>query len=119
MLHRHALPCQQGKFHVQNIGPCLWFNDQAEEAASFHTSIFKNSKLLSVTRYAEGSHRPIGSVMTVRFVIDGQEFVALNGGPGFTFSPAISFVVHCETQEEVDVLWEKLSAGGEELQCDG
>jgi predicted 3-demethylubiquinone-9 3-methyltransferase (glyoxalase superfamily) len=102
---------------MQKISPCLWFDGQAEEAARFYTSIFKNSRIVKTARYLEGAHRPTGSIMTVQFVLDGQEFVALNGGPEFTFSPAISFVVNCETQEEVDVLWGKLSAGGEEVQC--
>src|SRR5713101_9034343 len=105
------------KIHMQKIGPCLWFDGQAEEAARFYTSIFKNSRIVNTTRYPEVSHRPAGSVLTVQFILDGQDFVALNGGPEFTFTPAISFVVYCETQEEVDVLWNGLSAGGEEVQC--
>jgi len=102
---------------MQKIGPCLWFDGKAEEAANFYTSIFKNSRIIDTTRYLEGSHQPEGSVMTVRFVLDGEEFLALNGGPQFTFSPAISFYVICEMQEEVDDLWEKLTAGGEGVQC--
>jgi predicted 3-demethylubiquinone-9 3-methyltransferase (glyoxalase superfamily) len=102
---------------MQKIVPYLWYDDQAEEAANFYTSIFKNSKILNVTRYGEAGPRPQGMVMTVTFQLDGQEFVALNGGPEFTFSPAISFFVHCETQEEVDELWEKLSEGGEKEVC--
>lgn len=102
---------------MQKVHPCLWFDSQAEEAAAFYVSIFKNSKILEVMRYLEGGYRPAGSVMTVRFVLDGEEFMALNGGPQFTFSPAVCFVVNCETQEEVDRHWEKLSAGGEEGQC--
>jgi predicted 3-demethylubiquinone-9 3-methyltransferase (glyoxalase superfamily) len=106
---------------VQAITPFLWFDDQAEEAARFYVSIFKNSKIGSVTRYegeaAQVSGRPAGSVMTVAFQLDGQEFIALNGGPQYTFSPAISFMVNCKTQAEVDELWEKLSAGGEQVQC--
>ena len=106
---------------MQPITPFLWFDDQAEEAARFYVSIFKNSKIGSVTRYegeaAQVSGRPAGSVMTVAFQLDGQEFIALNGGPQYTFSPAISFMVNCKTQEEVDELWEKLSAGGEQVQC--
>jgi predicted 3-demethylubiquinone-9 3-methyltransferase (glyoxalase superfamily) len=101
---------------MQKISPFLWFNNQAEEAAKFYVSIFKNSKLGSVTRYNEEnaklSGRAKGSVMTVSFQIEGQEFVALNGGPMFSFSEAISFVVNCTTQKEVDHFWEKLSAGG-------
>ncbi|MGA2507822.1 MAG: VOC family protein [Chitinispirillaceae bacterium] len=95
---------------MQKITPCLWFNDNAEEAVNFYLSIFKNSKILN-------SGRPSGTVMTVTFQLEGQEFMALNGGPIFTFSPAISFFVNCRTQEEVDALWEKLSAGGEKGQC--
>lgn len=106
---------------MQKITPFLWFDNNAEEAVNFYVSIFKNSKIGSIARYreagAEVSGRPKGTVMTVAFQLDGQEFVALNGGPIFTFSPAISFVVNCETQEEVDRLWEKLSEGGEREQC--
>ena len=106
---------------MQKITPFLWFDDKAEEAANFYTSIFRNSKIGSVNRYGEegakASGRPMGTVMTVTFQLEGQEFVALNGGPHFTFSPAISFVVNCKTQEEVDEMWEKLSEGGEELRC--
>lgn len=106
---------------MQKITPFLWFDNKAEEAVNFYVSIFKNSKIGSIARYgeagAEVSGRPKGTVMTVTFQIEGQEFVALNGGPIFTFSPAISFVVNCETQEEVDRLWEKLSEGGEREQC--
>lgn len=102
---------------MQKISTCLWFDGQAEEAANFYVSVFKNARIVNTTRYLEGLPQPKGSVMTVRFVLDGQEFVALNGGPQFTFSPAISFVVYCETQEEVDGMWEKLVAGGAENQC--
>jgi predicted 3-demethylubiquinone-9 3-methyltransferase (glyoxalase superfamily) len=106
---------------MQKINPCLWFDDKAEEAAKFYVSIFKNSKLGNITRYgeagAEVSGRPTGSVMTVTFEIEGQEFVALNGGPHFKFSEAISFMVKCETQKEIDEMWEKLSQGGKEGQC--
>ena len=101
---------------MQKITACLWFNDQAEEAARFYTSIFKNSTIGEITHYGEGSPRPKGSVLTVRFQLDGQEFLALNGGPQFTFTEAVSFIVHCETQEELDRMWEKLSEGGEEVQ---
>jgi predicted 3-demethylubiquinone-9 3-methyltransferase (glyoxalase superfamily) len=107
--------------YMQKINPCLWFDDKAEEAAKFYVSIFKNSKLGNITRYgeagAEVSGRPTGSVMTVTFEIEGQEFVALNGGPHFKFSEAISFMVKCETQKEIDEMWEKLSQGGKEGQC--
>jgi predicted 3-demethylubiquinone-9 3-methyltransferase (glyoxalase superfamily) len=102
---------------MQKITPFLWFDNNAEEAVSFYVSIFKNSKVLGVSRYGEAGPGPKGTVMTASFQIDGQEFVALNGGPLFKFSPAISFVVNCETQAEVDEFWEKLSADGEKQQC--
>jgi predicted 3-demethylubiquinone-9 3-methyltransferase (glyoxalase superfamily) len=102
---------------MQRITPFLWFDGKAEEAAKFYTSIFKNSKIESLTRYPDGSPGPAGTVMTVSLRLDGQEFVALNGGPVFKFNEAISFVVNCETQDEVDYFWEKLSAGGKEVQC--
>jgi len=102
----------------QRITPCLWFDDQGEEAAQFYTSIFKNSKIATVAFYGEAGKeahgRPPGSVMTVAFELDGQSFLALNGGPIFKFNEAISLTVNCETQEEVDYYWEKLSAGGDE-----
>jgi predicted 3-demethylubiquinone-9 3-methyltransferase (glyoxalase superfamily) len=105
----------------QRISVCLWFDDQAEEAANFYVSVFKNAKIGSVTRYdeagAKAAGRPKGSVMTVAFELDGQEFVALNGGPMFKFTEAISLVVNCETQDEVDIFWKKLSAAGQEVQC--
>ena len=98
---------------MQKITPCLWFDNKAEDAVALYVSIFKNSKTGNITRYGEGgaevSGKPKGAVMTVRFQLDGQEFMALNGGPQFTFSPAISFRVNCETQEEVNELCEKLS----------
>ena len=107
---------------MQKVTPHLWFEDNVEEAAKFYTSIFKNSKIIDITHYgesaAEVSGRPKGTVMTVRFELEGQQFMALNGGPIFKFSPAISFLISCETQEEVDNLWEKLSeGGGEKEQC--
>jgi len=102
---------------MQKITPFLWFDNQAEEAMNFYVSIFKNSKVLSVNRYGEGAPAPKGTVMTANFELDGQEFTALNGGPMFKFSPAISFVVHCETQAEVDEYWAKLSVGGKTNQC--
>jgi predicted 3-demethylubiquinone-9 3-methyltransferase (glyoxalase superfamily) len=98
---------------MQKITPFLWFDGKAEEAANFYTSIFKNSKIVSLTRYGEAGPGPKERVMSATFELDGQEFIALNGGPHFTFSPAISFFVRCQTQEEVDELWGKLSAGGE------
>jgi predicted 3-demethylubiquinone-9 3-methyltransferase (glyoxalase superfamily) len=102
---------------IQLITPFLWFDHQAEEAATFYASIFPDSKVLKVSRYGEGGPGPAGSVMTVEFQLHGQSFVALNGGPHFQFTEAISFVVNCETQQEVDTYWEKLSAGGAEVQC--
>lgn len=109
------------KFVMQKITPHLWFDNNAEEATKFYTSIFKNSKIIDITYYgksaAEVSGKPKGTIMTVMFVLEGQQFMALNGGPIFKFSPAISFLVSCETQEEVDGLWEKLSEGGEIEQC--
>ncbi len=102
---------------MQKITPFLWFDDQAEEAMTFYTSIFKDSEIVSVTRYSEAGPGPEGSVMTAAFRLNGQEFIALNGGPEFAFTPAISFFVHCETQQEVDTFWEKLSAGGKPGQC--
>ena len=102
---------------MQKITPFLWFNDNAEEAANFYVSIFKNSKVLSISRYGDTGPGPKGSVMVVNFKLDEQEFLALNGGPQFTFSPAISLVVNCETQKEVDEMWEKLSADGETQVC--
>lgn len=102
---------------MQKITPFLWFDDQAEEAVNFYTSIFKNSEILDVTRYGEAGPRPKGTVMTVAFQLEGQEFMALNGGPEFKFTEAISFYVNCESQAEVDEFWEKLSAGGEEGPC--
>jgi predicted 3-demethylubiquinone-9 3-methyltransferase (glyoxalase superfamily) len=106
---------------MQKITPFLWFDDKAEEAVSFYTSIFRNSKIGNIARYgdagAQVSGRPKGTVMTVAFQLEGQEFVALNGGPQFKFTEAISFVVNCQTQEEVDEYWNKLSAGGQEVQC--
>ena len=103
---------------IRKITPCLWFDDQAEEAAQFYTAIFPNSKIVSTTRYGEAGReihgKPAGTVMTVAFELDGHEFTALNGGPLFKFNEAISFQVHCETQEQVDYYWEWLSQGGDE-----
>ena len=101
----------------QKLTPFLWFNDNAEEAANFYTSIFGNSKIIAVTRYGEAGPAPKGTVMTMKFQLKGQELVALNGGPHFTFTEAISFVVNCDTQEEIDAFWEKLSAGGQKSRC--
>ena len=101
----------------QRISPCLWFDSEAEEAAGFYTRIFKNSRIVRITRYGKAGfeihHRPAGSVMVVVFELDGQELTALNGGPVFKFTEAISFQINCETQEEIDYYWEKLSAGGD------
>ena len=107
---------------MQKITPFLWFDDQAEEAAKFYTTLFKNSKISRIFRYneeaAEKTGRPVGSVLTIEFEIEGQKFVALNGGPLFKFNESISFVINCETQEEVNYFWGKLSAdGGEESAC--
>jgi predicted 3-demethylubiquinone-9 3-methyltransferase (glyoxalase superfamily) len=101
----------------QKITSFLWFDNNAEEAVNFYTSIFKNSKVLSTSRYGEAGPGPKGSVMTIAFQLDGQEFTALNGGPHFKFTEAISFVVHCQTQQEVDHFWEKLSEGGQKVEC--
>jgi predicted 3-demethylubiquinone-9 3-methyltransferase (glyoxalase superfamily) len=102
---------------MPRISPFLWFDNQAEQAAKFYVSIFKNSKIVTTTRYGDAGPGPKGSVMTVVFQLDGQEFIALNGGPQFTFTEAISFSVNCATQKEVDDFWQKLSAGGEEGPC--
>lgn len=100
-----------------DITPFLWFDDNAEEAANFYVSLFKDAKIQDVTRYGEAGPGPNGSVMTISFQLQGQDFVALNGGPEYTFSMATSFFISCETQSEVDVLWEKLSAGGKKSRC--
>jgi predicted 3-demethylubiquinone-9 3-methyltransferase (glyoxalase superfamily) len=107
---------------MQKINPCLWFDKQAEDAVKFYTSVFKNSKILKTSHYTEsaskGAGMPKGTVMTVDFEIEGQRYMALNGGPHFKFSPAVSLVVNCETQEEIDYYWEKLTSGGGETgQC--
>ena len=99
------------------LTPMLWFDTEAEQAAEFYTSVFPNSKIVEVTRYGSAGPRPEGMVMTVAFELDGKEFVALNGGAQYTFNEAISLVVYCETQEEVDTYWETLSEGGEEVVC--
>ncbi|MCC7086108.1 MAG: VOC family protein [Pirellulales bacterium] len=106
---------------MQKIMPCLWYDSQAEQAANFYCSIFKNSKIHHVARYgaeaAKMSGQPVGSVLTVTFQLEGQEFMGLNGGPIFKFTPAISFVTNCETQDEIDSLWSRLLDGGQESQC--
>ncbi|MEA2397600.1 MAG: hypothetical protein QOK25_1156 [Thermoleophilaceae bacterium] len=101
----------------QTITPSLWFDDEAEEAADFYISVFKNSRVVNVAHYTEAGPRPAGTVMTVEFELDGQRFVGINGGPQFTFSEAVSFQINCETQEDVDHYWERLSEGGEEGPC--
>jgi predicted 3-demethylubiquinone-9 3-methyltransferase (glyoxalase superfamily) len=102
---------------LQKISPFLWFDNQAEEAARYYTGIFRNSSITAITHYGEAGQqihgRPPGSVMTVSFELEGQSFTAINGGPAFTFSPAISFVINCDTQEEIDYYWDKLTAGGD------
>lgn len=103
---------------MQNIAPCLWFDSNAEEAAKFYVSVFKNSKIHTVTYYGDGMHRPKGTVLTVLFTINGQDFMALNGGPTFALNEAVSFMVNCDTQAEIDDYWAKLTAdGGKEVQC--
>ncbi len=102
---------------MQKITPFLWFDNNAEDAAKFYTSIFKNSKIGKIARYGDAGPGPKGTVMTVEFELNGQQFVALNGGPEFKFTEAISFVVNCESQEEIDYFWGKLTAGGQEVQC--
>jgi predicted 3-demethylubiquinone-9 3-methyltransferase (glyoxalase superfamily) len=102
---------------MQKITPYLWFDHEAEEAASFYVSLFKNSKILNVTRYGDAGPGQPGSVVTVSFELDGEEFVALNGGPQFSFTEAVSFQISCDGQEEVDHFWDALSEGGEESQC--
>ena len=102
---------------MSKITPFLWFDNNAEEAMNFYTSIFKNARIVNVSRWGEGGPGPKGTVMTATFQLEGQEFLALNGGPQFKFTEAISFLVNCNTQEEVDNFWEKLSAGGEKSKC--
>ncbi len=101
----------------QKIVPNLWFDTEAEEAAGFYASVFPNSRIVNVTHYTEAGPRPAGTVMTVEFELDGQRFIGINGGPEFTFDEAVSFGIECETQEEIDYFWERLSEGGEEGPC--
>jgi predicted 3-demethylubiquinone-9 3-methyltransferase (glyoxalase superfamily) len=115
MLNIH--PASLGESRMSNITPFLWFDHQAEEAALFYTSIFKNSKITNVARYGEDTPGSPGTVMTVNFELNGQEFIALNGGPVYKFTEAVSFFVHCANQAEVDYLWDQLSAGGAPGQC--
>lgn len=102
---------------MQKLTPFLWFDTQAEEAANFYVSVFKNSEILKTTYYTEGTPGKAGTVMTVSFSIDGQKFIALNGGTYYKINEAISFIINCDTQEEIDFLWEKLSEDGEKIQC--
>jgi len=102
---------------MQKITPCLWFDTQGEEAANFYTSVFKNSRITDISRYGEAGPRPAGTVMTVAFELDGQPFVALNGGPEFTFNEAVSFQINCANQDEVDHYWNSLTEGGQEGPC--
>ena len=102
---------------MQKIGPCLWFDGQAEQAANFYVSVFRNSKIVGISRYPEGLPMPAGSVLMVQFILEGEEFLALNGGPQYKFTPAVSFVVHCQGQDEVDQMWRRLCEGGAEGQC--
>ena len=102
---------------LQKIVPNLWFDTEAEQAAEFYLSVFKNSRIVNVTHYTEAGPRAAGTVMTVEFELDGQRFVGINGGPQFTFDEAVSFQINCEDQDEVDYYWERLSEGGEEGQC--
>jgi predicted 3-demethylubiquinone-9 3-methyltransferase (glyoxalase superfamily) len=102
---------------MQKITPFLWFDNNAEEAVTFYTSVFKNSSIVVTTYYGEGAPLPKGTVMTIQFKLEGQDFIALNGGPVFSFTPAISLFVSCENQQEVDHIWKKLTDGGEAIQC--
>jgi predicted 3-demethylubiquinone-9 3-methyltransferase (glyoxalase superfamily) len=102
---------------MQTMMPCLWFDGQAEEAARFYVKVFRNSKLVSVTRYGEAGPGPKGTAMTVQFRINGQDMLGLNGGPQFTFTEAVSFIVYCRTQQEIDRLWTRLTDGGTPVQC--
>jgi predicted 3-demethylubiquinone-9 3-methyltransferase (glyoxalase superfamily) len=108
---------EKKRIESQKITPCLWFNDNGEAAANFYTSIFQNSKIEKVSRYGKNAPMPEGTALTVAFQLEGQSFLALNGGPVFKFTEAVSFVVNCETQKEIDEFWKKLSAGGQESQC--
>ncbi|MEP7264078.1 MAG: VOC family protein [Bacteroidota bacterium] len=108
---------EKKKIQSQKISTCLWFNNNAEEAAKFYSTVFKNAEVGKTVRYGKGGPMPEGTVLTVAFQLEGQDFLALNGGPTFTFSEAISFIINCETQQEIDYFWDKLSAGGEIQQC--
>ena len=108
---------EKKKIEFQKINPCLWFNDNAEEAANFYISVFKNSKINTISRYGKNAPLPEGTALVVSFELEGQRFQGLNGGPMFKFTEAVSFVVNCDTQKEIDEFWSKLSAGGQEQQC--
>jgi predicted 3-demethylubiquinone-9 3-methyltransferase (glyoxalase superfamily) len=110
-------PASELRIKMPKITPFLWFDTQAEQAAKFYTSVFKGSKILAVSRYGKGMPGKAGSVMTVKFKLLGQVFTALNAGPAYKFTHAVSFVVHCKTQKEVDYYWRRLTAGGKEVQC--
>lgn len=114
---QHAASTRGATRIKQRMTPCLWFDGKAEEAAAFYTSIFKRSKVGTIARYGDAGPGPKGSVMTVEFELDGQQYLALNGGPLYKFSPAISLMVNCDTQAEIDRFWEKLSEGGKQVQC--
>ena len=102
---------------MQKITPCLWFDDRIEEAVNFYVSVFKNSKILQTTHYVEGAYKPAGTILTITFELEGQRFMALNGGSQFPFTEAISLMVNCDNQQKLDAMWDKLSEGGEEVQC--
>lgn len=102
---------------MQNVSTCLWFDKESREAAEFYVGVFPNSRILETKHALEGGPHPAGTVLTVQFTLDGTEFLALNGGPAYKFSPAVSMVAYCDTQEQVDTLWRKLVAGGQEVQC--
>jgi len=102
---------------MQSVSTCLWFDDQAQEAVAFYMSLFPNSRIIDTKYCLEGAPRPAGSVLTIQFTLDGTEYLALNGGPQFKFSPAVSLVAYCDTQDETDALWRKLADGGQESQC--
>lgn len=115
--HLNHSALTQGAPAMQTVSTCLWFDDQAQEAVAFYTSIFPNSRIIDTKYYLEGAAHPAGTVLIIQFVLDGTEYLALNGGPHFKFSPAVSLVAYCDTQDEVDTLWRKLTEGGQESQC--
>jgi predicted 3-demethylubiquinone-9 3-methyltransferase (glyoxalase superfamily) len=117
MFASHDHPAREEPAMQQKIVPSLWFDTEAEEAATFYVSVFKNARVVNVTHYTEAGPRPAGTVLTVEFELDGQRFVGINGGPQFKFDEAVSFQIVCDTQEEIDYYWERLTEGGEESQC--